>query len=72
MDPLDQLNKAVCECRGEERFVTFRQLKNRWPVCRCNQTMKVLPDAITTVHSTNRMGHAGNLSSVRRRKRDSY
>lgn len=68
MDPLDQPIKAVCECKAEQRVVTFRQLKNRWPRCRCNQSMKVLPDATTTLHPADGMGHARCVPPPRGRK----
>ena len=46
---LDKQVEASCEC-GATRTVTFRNLKNRWPVCvRCKQPMKVKGNAIPPI-----------------------
>jgi len=46
---LDRRVNAVCECGEQMKQVTFRNLKNRWPHCRCNQPMKVKADADATI-----------------------
>lgn len=42
---LDQPVVAVCDCGVQTRYVTFRNLKNKWPHCKCNQPMKVKGNA---------------------------
>ena len=47
---LDKTTKVVCECGKEEREVTFRNLKNRWPHCKkCKEPMKVISNAVTSI-----------------------
>ena len=51
---LDKTVVAQCECLRDKKVLTFRQLKNKWPMCRyCNQPMKVKSDdAVPPVHPT--------------------
>ena len=67
---LNSLTVAVCECGKEKRTLTFRQLKNKWPHCECKQSMKVLPDAASSLYAGNRMGDAGGVSGPKRGKRN--
>ena len=47
---LDKEVLAECECGRESRTVTFRNLKNRWPVCnKCKKPMKVKGNAIPII-----------------------
>ena len=39
---LDKKVEAICSCKAEKRFITYRTLKNKWPHCSCRQSMKVL------------------------------
>ena len=49
---LDKQVEAFCEC-GAKRTVTFRNLKNRWPICaRCKQPMKVKGNAVPPISTT--------------------
>jgi hypothetical protein len=63
---LNSLTVAVCECGKEQRTLTFRQLKNKWPFCECKQSMKVLPDATSPIRTGNRMGNARGVSKPER------
>ena len=45
-DKLDDRVLAVCACGKEEKYLTFRILKNRWPHCSCKISMKVLTNAV--------------------------
>ena len=49
---LDEPVVAECECKGEVKHLTFRNLKNKWPHCSCNQPMKVKADAVPLVHTS--------------------
>lgn len=42
---LDELIEAICACGAELRNITFRNLKNKWPHCKCKQPMKVKSNA---------------------------
>jgi hypothetical protein len=59
---LDDVVVARCECGKESRTITFRQLKNKWPLCECRQSMKVSTDATAALHSSDGMGNARRLS----------
>jgi len=39
---LDRSITAVCHCKKETKDLTYRALKNKWPHCSCNQSMKVM------------------------------
>jgi len=46
---LDDVLTAICNC-GEEKEVTFRNLKNKWPQCKkCNQPMRIKSNADTFI-----------------------
>tara|TARA_R110000751_G_scaffold220032_2_gene322687 strand:+ start:1535 stop:1687 length:153 start_codon:yes stop_codon:yes gene_type:complete len=46
---LDNIIMAVCDC-GAEKEVTYRNLKNKWPLCkRCNQPMRIKSNADTFI-----------------------
>ena len=51
---LDKVVSAECECGRERRELTFRQLKNKWPICtKCRRPMKIkAKDAVSSVHTT--------------------
>jgi len=53
-EKLDREVLAECECGREQKVITFRKLKNKWPHCsKCNQPMMVkVKDAIPTIHTT--------------------
>ena len=56
---LDKKVQAECECGREKRIVTFRNLKNRWPICnKCKQPMKVKGNAIPPISTTDGVGYA--------------
>lgn len=38
---LDKQIKAVCNCLREEKWTTFRSLKNKWINCSCKQPMTI-------------------------------
>ena len=46
---LDKQVLAECECGKETRTVTFRNLKNRWPMCKCKKPMKVKGNAVPPI-----------------------
>ena len=50
----DEVVSAECECGRESRELTFRQLKNKWPICtKCRRPMKIkAKDAVPSVHTT--------------------
>lgn len=39
---------AVCPCEEEEKIVTYRALKNKWPHCSCKQSMKIRVNHVIT------------------------
>lgn len=41
--------KTVCKCEKEIKFVTWRNIKNKFPQCSCGRTMKVITNADTIV-----------------------
>ena len=44
---------AVCDDCGTSRLVTFRAIKNKFPICkRCKQPMRIKRDTIPTVPTT--------------------
>tara|TARA_E500000318_G_C3451627_1_gene169000 strand:+ start:32 stop:208 length:177 start_codon:yes stop_codon:yes gene_type:complete len=49
---LDKQVLAECECGKETRTVTFRNLKNRWPMCKCKKPMKVKGNAVPPISTT--------------------
>lgn len=57
---LDQEVVAVCTRCGRNKLTTFRKLKNKWAVCICGSSMKVKVKngAVSTVHTSDRMGDA--------------
>ena len=48
---LDEPIKAVCDCGKEWKTLTMRKLKNKWPICSCKQSMRVVSDAISSVQA---------------------
>ena len=42
---LDEKITAVCACEKEQKILTYRTLKNKWPHCSCKMSMKVLTNA---------------------------
>jgi len=41
---LDMKVTAICECEREKRVITYRQLKNKWPICDCRKPMIIKMD----------------------------
>ena len=50
----DEVVSAECECGRESRELTFRQLKNKRPICaKCRRPMKIKAiDAVSSVYTT--------------------
>tara|TARA_R100000234_G_C5003673_1_gene181531 strand:- start:2911 stop:3081 length:171 start_codon:yes stop_codon:yes gene_type:complete len=46
---LDDKTNAVCECGKVKKILTFRNLKNKWPICECKQPMRITRNADTPV-----------------------
>ena len=47
---LDKEVLAECECGRETKIVTFRNLKNKWPICsKCKRPMKVRGNAVPII-----------------------
>lgn len=61
----DQLIEAVCECGKDERTLTLRKLKNKWPHCECRQAMKVINERFSTLDG---MGDARGIAQFIRSK----
>jgi len=55
----------VCECGKDERTLTLRKLKNKWPHCECRQAMKVINERFST---PNGMGDARGIAQFIRSK----
>ena len=48
-DSMDKEVEAVCECGKYKKVITFRNLKNKWPRCKCKLSMKVKSNAVSSV-----------------------
>ena len=51
--PENRAVTAVCRCEKQIKFVTWRNIKNKFPKCRCGKPMKVISDADTLVSTPN-------------------
>ena len=48
-DPMEKTVESVCECGQYVKVVTFGNLKNKWPRCKCKLAMKVKSNAVSSV-----------------------
>ena len=61
---------AVCECGKVELQTTMDKLSKKWPVCDCNQFLKVSNDVnVLRETSRDRMGNADRDTGLERGKR---
>lgn len=61
---------AVCECGKVELQTTMDKLSKKWPVCDCNQFLKVSNDVNVFRETTrDRMGDAERDTGLERGKR---
>jgi|TARA_R110000824_G_scaffold50752_7_gene141530 hypothetical protein len=42
LDSLDITTLVVCECKQEKKTITYRQIKNKWPICDCRKPMTIV------------------------------
>ncbi len=64
---------AVCECGKVELQTTMDKLSKKWPVCDCNQFLKVTNDVNVLRETTrDRVGDADRDSGLERSKRILY
>ena len=48
-NPDEKAVTAVCKCEKQIKFVTWRNIKNKFPQCKCGKPMKVISDANSTI-----------------------